>query len=285
MLQRKSGIVWIAAYPRSGNTWARLFICNLAALLAGKREEENFNNFLRASPWDAEVKHYQKYIKLNPAGGEDAIRDMLSVRHLVLRDFAGTKRDMVFAKTHWLLDETFGHNTFDFSVTAAGAIYCVRNPLDVSISLAHHMGIPIDHAIEHMGTTFAITGDTIIDLLGSWSRNVHSWTKSPGPDIYVVRYEDLVEDPEIWFGAVARHIFDPAPSKEQIKEAIHRSSFGRLKAQEEAHGYFEYTDKTRRFFREGQLGQWKKVLTAPQIHRIIRDHGVVMSRFGYWPCE
>jgi sulfotransferase family protein len=284
MLQRKSGIVWIAAYPRSGNTWVRLFICNLAALLAGKREEENFNNFLRASPWDAEVKHYQKYIKLNPAGGELAIRDMLSVRDLVLRDFAGTKKDMVFAKTHWLLEEAFGHNTFDFSVTA-GAIYCVRNPLDVSISLAHHMVIPVDHAIEHMGTTFAITGDTIIDLLGSWSRNVHSWTKSPGPDIYVVRYEDLVEDPEIWFGAVAHHIFDPAPSKEQIKEAIHRSSFGRLKAQEEAHGYFEYTDKARRFFREGRFGQWKKVLTAPQIHRIIRDHGVVMARFGYWPCK
>ena len=121
---------FLVSYPRSGNTWTRLFICNLAALLAGKREEENFNNFLRDSPWDAEVKHYQKYIKLNPAGGEDAIRDMLSVRHLVLRDFAGTEKGLVFAKTHWLLDEAFGHNTFDFSVTA-GAIYCVRNPLDV----------------------------------------------------------------------------------------------------------------------------------------------------------
>ena len=120
MLQRKSGIVWIAAYPRSGNTWTRLFICNLAALLAGEREEENFNNFLRASPWDAEVKHYQKYIKLNPAGGENAIRDMLSVRHLVLRDFAGTKKGLVFAKTHWLLDEVFGHNTFNFSAKPPG---------------------------------------------------------------------------------------------------------------------------------------------------------------------
>jgi hypothetical protein len=53
MLQRNSGIVWIAAYPRSANTWTRLFICNLAALLAGEKKEENFNDLLRASPWDA----------------------------------------------------------------------------------------------------------------------------------------------------------------------------------------------------------------------------------------
>jgi hypothetical protein len=74
-----------------------------------------------------------------------------------------------------------------------------------------------------------------------------------------------------------------ATGKGQIKEAIERSSFNRLKAQEEAHGYFEYTDKARRFFREGRLGQWKKILTASQILRIIRDHSGLMTRFGYLP--
>ena len=279
MLQRNSGMVWIAAYPRSGNTWTRLFICNLAALLAGEKEEVNFNNFLRSSPWDAQAEHYQKYIKVDPVGGVNAIKDMASVRHLVLRDFAETKDGLVFAKTHWLLDKAFGHNTFDFSVTA-GAIYCVRNPLDVSTSLAHHIGKPVDYAIELMGTANAYIAT---DFLGSWSENVCSWTESPGPDICVVRYEDLVEDSELWFGAVARHIFNPAPGKGQIKEAIERSSFNRLKAQEEAHGYFEYTDKARRFFRESRLGQWKKILTASQILRIIRDHSGLMTRFGYLP--
>ena len=114
MLQRNSGMVWIAAYPRSGNTWTRLFICNLAALLAGEKEEVNFNNFLRSSPWDAQAEHYQKYIKVDPVGGVNAIKDMASVRHLVLRDFAETKDGLVFAKTHWLLGKAFGHNTFDF---------------------------------------------------------------------------------------------------------------------------------------------------------------------------
>jgi hypothetical protein len=152
MLQRNSGIVWIAAYPRSGNTWTRLFICNLAALLAGEKKEENFNDLLRASPWDAQTEHYQKYIKLDPRGGVDAVRDIASLRHLVLRDFAGTKDGLVFAKTHGFVGEAFDHNTFDFSVTA-GAIYCVRNPLDVSISLAHHIDMSVDYATELMGSS------------------------------------------------------------------------------------------------------------------------------------
>jgi hypothetical protein len=63
-----------------------------------------------------------------------------------------------------------------------------------------------------------------------------------------------MEDPELWFGAVARHVFDPAPSKEQIKEAIRRSSLDRLKAQEEAHGYYGIGIKPSGFSAKAVLG-------------------------------
>lgn len=281
MIQRNSGILWIAAYPRSGNTWTRLFVCNLASLLAGVQEEQNFNTFLRHSPWDAHAEHYRKYITLESLEGEKTIREIASVRHLVQKDFAEKSPDLVFAKTHWLLGKAFGQETFDFSVTA-GAIYCVRNPLDVAISLARHLDQSVDYAIKFMGTPNAFIAT---DLLGSWTENVKSWTESPGPDICIVRYEDLINDPELWFSVIAQHVFSPAPTKAQIADAIARSSFQRLQAQEAEHGYFDYPDKAKKFFREGRPGQWKTILTAPQIHRIVLDHGALMTRFGYLPLH
>jgi hypothetical protein len=67
----------------------------------------------------------------------------------------------------------------------------------------------------------------------------------------------------------------------QLADAIERSSFGRLRAQEEKEGFRERPKAAERFFREGRAGQWKEVLTAQQVARVASDHGEQMARFGY----
>jgi len=47
------------------------------------------------------------------------------------------------------------------------------------------------------------------------------------------------------------------PTDEQLAEAIDRSSFARLREQEEKDGFRERPEKAERFFREGRAGQWK----------------------------
>src|SRR5262249_22989849 len=119
-------------------------------------------------------------------------------------------------------------------------------------------------------------------LYGSWSQHVLSWTRKPHRAIYVMRYEDMLAEPQKAFGGLARHLLF-RPSDAQLADAIHRSSFGRLREQEEKDGLRERPEKAERFFREGRTGQRKDVLTPQQVQRIVNANGEQMQRFGYLP--
>jgi len=191
---------------------------------------------------------------------------------------------LLFIKTHQALVVDRGSTTINFEVTA-GAIYIVRNPLDVAISYAHHMGSSVDKVIEIMGTSNAeleVSEKQVHEIYGTWSQHVLSWTRKPHQAIYVMRYEDMLAEPEKTFGALARHLlFAPTPG--QLAEAIDHTSFDKLKDQEERGGFLERPKRAERFFREGRAGQWKEVLTPQQVDRIVKDHGEQMARFGYLP--
>jgi hypothetical protein len=97
-----------------------------------------------------------------------------------------------------------------------------------------------------------------------------------------MRYEDMLSAPTKTFGGLARHLLlNPRP--EQLALSIERSSFANLRSQEEKEVFQEKSEKADRFFREGRAGQWKKVLSAKQIERIVSDHRIQMDRFGYPP--
>ena len=83
---------------------------------------------------------------------------------------------LIFVKTHQALALDRGHPTINFCVTA-GAIYIVRNPLDVAISYAHHLGRSIDATIELVNLKNAettVTEKQFYELYGSWSQHVLS---------------------------------------------------------------------------------------------------------------
>jgi hypothetical protein len=97
-----------------------------------------------------------------------------------------------------------------------------------------------------------------------------------------MRYEDMLREPQKTFGALAQHLLFK-PNDEQLVDAVDRSSFERLREQEEKAGFKERPEEAERFFREGRAGQWKDVLTPEQIKRIVDAHGEQMQRFGYLP--
>jgi hypothetical protein len=105
----------------------------------------------------------------------------------------------------------------------------------------------------------------------------------PHRALYVMRYEDMLADSGKAFAAMARHLLlNPTPT--QLEEAVERSSFEKLQAQEKERGFRERPKESdQSFFREGRAGQWKEVLTQAQIDRIVRDHGEQMQRFNYLP--
>ncbi len=278
----QSGLVWLASYPKSGNTWTRAFLSNLAAVLAGENEELDVNSINRFTIGENFLQFYEERLGYKPT--EKHRKEIAAVRHQVQEWIADKFEGLVFVKTHNGLVLDHGRSIINFAVTS-GAIYIIRNPLDVAISLAHHLGKTIDEAVETMArpdTETPINEKRVHEIWGSWSQNVESWTRKPHPAIYVMRYEDMLAAPDKTFGGLARHLLlDASPA--QLAVAIERSSFAKLRSQEEKDGFKEKSAKAERFFREGRANQWKELLTPHQIERIVNDHGNQMSRFGYLP--
>ena len=71
----------------------------------------------------------------------------------------------------------------------------------------------------------------------------------------------------------------------RLERAIERSSFKALREQEDQKGFKEKSPHAQKFFREGRSGQWRDVLTPPQVDKIVSLHKEQMQRFGYWPIS
>jgi hypothetical protein len=280
--QPRSGILWLASYPRSGNTWTRSFIHNLVKLAYGEDDEQDINGMARFSVWDIAKPFYTDALGFEPTDRNR--KEIAGVRHRVQQQIADAFEGLVFVKTHHALVTDRGSTTINSAVTS-GAVYIVRNPLDVAISYAHHLGRSIDDTIEAMAIEnfeTSVGDEAVYEVYGSWSQHVLSWTRKPHQAIYVMRYEDMLAEPAGIFGGLARHLLlDVTP--DQIGQAIDRASFERLRAQEDQKGFREKPKGAERFFREGRAGQWKDILTPRQIDRVVRDHGEQMARFGYLP--
>jgi len=278
----RTGIVWVASYQKSGNTWTRAFLHNLARMMAGEDDEQDINRMGAFSTWENAKGFYTDVLGFEPTEAHRA--QIAAVRHEVQRRIADAHDDLVFVKTHHALAHDRGHTTINFAVTS-GAVYIVRNPLDVAISFAHHLNVDIDRSIAMMAETGAespVTERAVHEVFGAWSQHVLSWTRKPHRAIHVMRYEDMLADPGAAFGALSAHLKLGAGRRE-VTEAVERSSFDRLQSQEAKKGFSERYFPEQQFFREGRAGQWREHLTIAQVDRIVRDHGEQMARFGYLP--
>jgi hypothetical protein len=270
-------LLWIASYPKSGNTWLRVLLHNY---LRQPAEPWDINRLADFTASETSAEHYRRYDP-RPAS-QYAIADVQRMRPQVHRDLTRLFPGAVFVKTHNMVGHVEGVPLVTPELTA-GVIYIMRDPRDVAISYSHHLGLSLDRTIGFIGDMDAAVGGTdakVYEKHSSWSNHVASWTPSPDPHLLVLRYEDLLADPIERFGRVVRFLGGPR-APERLERAVRFSSFDRLSNQERDHGFTERPAGTERFFRTGRAGQWREILSADQVARIERDHGAVMVRFGY----
>jgi hypothetical protein len=272
-------IVWMASYPKSGNTWMRAFLHNY---LSTGKTASNINQLDRYFANESNVSWYLPL--LDGELRSKSLEEICEHRARVQRQIASTRQGTVMVKTHNFLGEFEGHALHDMSITS-GAVVVVRNPLDVVISLADHFGLSLDDAITFMGSDKTGTPsdeNNVASMLGSWSTHVDSWTRDSSGTTCTVRYEDLLDKPRKQFARVLAFLgLERDPTR--LQQAMKHSSFNSLRALEKQHGFIEKSPNSRRFFRSGKKNQWVGVLSETQITTLIYDHREMMEKFKYLP--
>ncbi|TKD51870.1 sulfotransferase domain-containing protein [Sphingomonas baiyangensis] len=275
-------LFWLASYPKSGNTWFRAFLRNLD----GEGADPASINDLGSTSLAAARSWIDDLIGFDTA--DLASHEIASVRPAVYRFASDHARGFVCRKIHDACTRVANGEWIISAAATAGALYLVRNPLDVAISYAHHASITLDEAIAALADPdYCIAAGKggqlkpqVEQRLLSWSGHVTSWVDNPDIAVHVLRYEDMQRVGAPAFAAAATFLRrDATPAA--IARALAHSSFDKLKAQEDRETFRERAQRSARFFRKGKIGDWQTTLSGAQIDRIVEAHGTVMQRFNY----
>ncbi len=134
-------IIWLASYPKSGNTWLRILLTNYWR----NGDQPASINQLEPTPLASSRILFDDLVGIESANlSHDEIDRFRPAFYL---RWANQHPSTTFLKVHdayRLLPD--GRPLLPADATA-GAIYLLRNPLDVALSLAAHNGESVDQSI------------------------------------------------------------------------------------------------------------------------------------------
>ena len=251
-------IIWLASYPRSGNTLVRSILTSLIY-----SENGNFNfDLLEKIDQYPQKKHFE--------GLTDKYGNLLELSKFWVfsQDKLNADKKLKFLKTHHL---RCGINNYTFTNrnNTAAVIYIVRDPRDVVISYARHSSYSIeDCSIDMMTSDNCIfTNENLVSLLGSWSDHYNSW-KIINKNFLLIKYEDLLENKKkeiIKIIGFINNFTKISISEEKINNCINTTTFENMKNMEEK-GLFTESNidkkigKKIKFFNKGKKDEWKNIL-------------------------
>jgi len=185
-------IVWLASYPKSGNTFVRSLLSSYIFSKDGNFNFELLNN-IEQFPDNSLFRQ----LGVNTENEDEMFRNYINAQKIF-----DDKDSIRFLKTHscFINNEKFKftdrHNTL-------GVIYIVRDPRNIATSFAHHFQLPPEEACQsllshqYLGKT---SKEHCITYLGSWKYHFNSWKIFRRLNKYcLIKYEDLINDTEKTF--------------------------------------------------------------------------------------
>ena len=277
----KKNIIWLASYPKSGNTWFRVFLTNL---LSNSETPANINDLTETSI-SSSRKLFDDYTGLSSS--DLTFEEIDKLRPDVYKMQSEESDELLFKKVHdkyYFVDK---QQALFPSEISKGAIYFIRNPLDVLVSFAYHSAKSVDNMIKAFNnSSYAFCDNNnklpnqLRQILGSWSDHVKSWTEQKQIPVHVIRYEDMIQDPFLSFKQAVKFM-EIEKTDDEIKKAIRYSDFKILSEQEKESGFKEKMIKSKSFFRKGKIGDWRKHLSDDIVNLVIEKHKDVMGKFEY----
>ena len=274
-------IVWLASYPKSGNTWFRMFLANYRNKSATPVSLDE----IESTPIASSSVDFEEQIGLNPfelqADEADLYRPDL---YRTLSKEAEKNGAILYKKVHdaYTLNPN-GDPLFPEEISKC-AVYFVRNPLDVCVSFANHSAQNIEKTVslllnEEASLAGKRDGQLRQKLL-SWKSHVQSWKTQSHIPVHVTRYEDMIQKPVETFGGIVGFL-GLAYDEEQLEQAIRHSDFKQLQQMEQTDGFRERLQQSNHFFWKGKIGNYRDYLSEEQVQQIVAYHGDTMKDFGY----
>lgn len=274
-------IVWLASYPKSGNTWFRVFLTNLFS----DQDIPISINELHSTPIASSRTLFDDYAGVASADlSQDEINEL---RPEVYRQIAREANDTVFHKVHDAWGYTpSGKPIFPEDVTRA-VLYFIRNPLDVTVSFAFHGNKDPGQMADQVNDQHHAfcqkpnrLYNQLLQPLSNWSGHVSSWVDQSGLPVQVVRYEDMLANTFQTFRDAIRFA-GIEKSDQEIKKAIRASDHRTLSEMERKEGFREKPLGMNAFFRVGKSGSWREHLDESTVSKLIDKQRAMMERFGY----
>jgi len=278
-------IIWLASYPKSGNTWVRYFLASLIYSNQGKVGLEKLGFIMQYPKRDQFEKLVTSFDDFNQIK-----KNWINSQNLINSD-----NKLNIFKTHHVLC-SLGKDNFTDKKNTLGAIYVVRDPRNVISSILYHFNLSnTEEALNFIQTEDKFIGNVknkvnypLHTLIGSWKTNYNSW-KFSGKNFLLVKYEDLILNPNTEFKRIANYITNTTNikfSEEQIKKGIDESSFENLRKFEDKNGFIESikdseNKKRKKFFNLGPRNSWEKSLDKKFVDEIENSFNDEMKELGY----
>ena len=282
-------IIWLASYPKSGNTWVRAFI---SSLLFDSNKENSLENLkkIRGYPLTSDFH--------NLLDSFDNFKN-IAENWKTSQDFINLEKETKIIKTHHAFCQIDNY-TFTNYINSLGAIYIVRDPRNIITSFINHYSSVNNYndALKFILDKNRFLGKfgkkedfkNIIEFptfISNWGGHYNSW-KYFKKNYLLVKYEELINEPEKVFLKIAKYLselLDIKIDKERVDNAILKSSFTNLRKNEEKFGFHESTQKTitqkRRFFNLGPENNWQKLLPKEIQNEIEKNFKEEMIELGY----
>ena len=278
-------IIWIASYPKSGNTWVRSIISSLIYSNDG-----NFDFDL--------LKKIQQFP--NKKYFENFTNDFHNINEIKKywiesQNFLNLDKEVKFFKTHHI-NCKIGEHAFTNKNNTLGTIYVVRDPRNLINSFTNHYSIDKNTAKNFITSRQSVTGalgemkkdNNIFTILGSWNDHLKSWTKM-NQNLLLIKYEDLIENPLNEINKITKYLanlIDFSYNEEKINNIINSTSFEVMKKKEIEKGFHESVmDNTNEnkvnFFNLGKENNWEKYLNSEDQEFIKDKLGLEMRELGY----
>ena len=278
-------IVWLASYPKSGNTWVRLF---LRSYLSKDKEVFNINQ----KPGDEfKINRFPNYKILKEMQISSNHFFEIAKNWITIQEKINLNNKLNILKTHNALC-TINGSKFTNKENTIGAIYIVRDPRDVAVSFSHHLGISLTEVVDLMiNENHSIyesdfvpekngTGST---LLSSWANHYKSWKNYNLSKILIIKYEDLVNKTFEKFYEIVSYLNELENieiDERKISNSIGLTKFENLQELEKKYG-FEESTSSKAFFRAGKIGSWRQELNNELSKKIEKYFSSEMKELNY----